>query len=183
MAASVTSGPSPPTRSAPSFRSASFVIRAPHDALPVLNIWKTSPIDDYADASIALALKVRAAMALGDYCTLFRLYGEAPTHAQHVMDTFTDRARLDAVKVLLKGYVPTVPLTFVAQNLGFDGDAEAAEFLEDHGCVVPPIAHEHRPLLVACVFVPEVAVHGHRNGECLVVHAAVLGQLLRTQPF
>ena len=94
--------------------------------------------DDYADASIALALKVRAAMALGDYCTLFRLYGEAPTHAQHVMDTFTDRARLDAVKVLLKGYVPTVPLTFVAQNLGFDGDAEAAEFLEDHGCVVPP---------------------------------------------
>ena len=52
MAASVTSGPRPPTRSAPSFRSASFVIRAPHDALPVLNIWKTSPIEDDADASM-----------------------------------------------------------------------------------------------------------------------------------
>ena len=52
MAASVTSGPRPPTRSAPSFRSASFVIRAPHDALPVLNIWKTSPIEEDADASM-----------------------------------------------------------------------------------------------------------------------------------
>ena len=28
------------------------------------------------------------------------------------MDTFADRARLDAIKVLLKGYAPSVPLAF-----------------------------------------------------------------------
>ena len=80
--------------------------------------------------------QVRAAESLGDYCHFFRLYLEAPGHARYVMDTFADRARLDAIKVLLKGYAPSVPLAFMTRNLGFDNDVQCAYFLEDHGCVL-----------------------------------------------
>ena len=52
------------------------------------------------------------------------------------MDTFADRARLDAIKVILKGYAPSVPLAFMTRNLGFDNDVQCAYFLEDHGCVL-----------------------------------------------
>ena len=80
--------------------------------------------------------QVRAAESLGEYCRLFRLYLSAPGAAQHVMDTFVDEARLEAVKTILKGYAPSVPLPFVARNLGFEEDEDAAFFLEDHGCVL-----------------------------------------------
>jgi len=89
--------------------------------------------EDRQDEHIAHALKVRAAAALGDYTTFFRLYTGAPGHSQHVMDTFADKARLEALRVALKAYMPSVPLTFLSRNLGFDGDEEGAHFIEDHG--------------------------------------------------
>jgi len=99
---------------------------------------------DHDDEFIRFALQVRAADALGDYCRFFRLYSAAPGHAQYVMDTFSDRARLEAVKVLLKGYMPSVPLAFVSRNLGFgeEGSDDCAFFLEDHGCVLSPPAEK-----------------------------------------
>ena len=91
---------------------------------------------DHADPFIAFALQVRAAVSLGDYCRLFRLYDAAPGHAQHVIDIFADRARLDALRVLLKSYAPSIPLAYVSAILGFDGEDDGAFFLEDHGCVL-----------------------------------------------
>jgi hypothetical protein len=92
--------------------------------------------EDKMNEFICHALQVRAAEALGDYCLLFRLYASAPGHSEHVMDTFVDRARLDAVRVLLKAYAPTVPLSFLTRNLGFDADGECLAFIEDHGVVL-----------------------------------------------
>ena len=56
--------------------------------------------DDRDDPHIKHALQVRAADALGHYTALFRLYASAPGHSQYVMDTFADRARLDALAVV-----------------------------------------------------------------------------------
>jgi len=91
--------------------------------------------DDHADQFLSFALRVRAADALGDYSSLFRLYNDAPGHAPYVMDTFVDAARLAALKVMLKAYMPSLPVAYVSK-LGFDGADEAAYFLEDHGCVL-----------------------------------------------
>ena len=49
---------------------------------------------DREDPFVRFALAVRAAEALGDYCSLFRLHLAAPGHASYVMDTFVDRVRL-----------------------------------------------------------------------------------------
>ena len=92
--------------------------------------------EDYADQYISFALRVRAAEALDDYTSFFRLYAAAPGHAPFVMDTFVDRVRLASVKVILKAYAPTVPVAFVSANLGFDAEDECIFFLEDHGCVL-----------------------------------------------
>ncbi|MEC8291815.1 MAG: hypothetical protein VXZ78_07135, partial [Pseudomonadota bacterium] len=46
-----------------------------------------------------LALRVRAAVATGEYVRFFKLYHTAPGHASYVMDTFVDRLRLDSLKV------------------------------------------------------------------------------------
>lgn len=119
--------------------------------------------EDEGDVFIRFALKVRAAEALGDYCTLFRLYSDAPGHAGYVMDTFADRTRLEAVRVtrsslrrppallrllhrrlrmhcraqvVLKAYAPTLPVATLTRILGFEGDDECVAFLEDHGCVI-----------------------------------------------
>ena len=89
--------------------------------------------DDRDDPHIKHALQVRAADALGHYTALFRLYASAPGHSQYVMDTFADRARLDALAVVLKAYTPAVPLSALATSLGFDDVDECAFFVEDHG--------------------------------------------------
>jgi len=92
--------------------------------------------EDYDDEFIAFALGVRAATAIGNFVGFFRLYANAPGHAAYVMDTFVDSVRLDALKVLLKGYAPTVPAVWVGPVLGYETVEEGVNFLEDHGCVI-----------------------------------------------
>ena len=77
----------------------------------------TLTADDRSNEFISHALKVREAHALGDYVSLFRLYASAPGHSQHVMDTFADRARLEALRVIFKAYAPTVGLTHIVGRL------------------------------------------------------------------
>lgn len=88
------------------------------------------------DEFISHALKVRAAAALGHYVAFFRLYAEAPGHAAYVMDTFIGRERFSALRVVCRGYLPTLPVAVVASQLAFDDAAECAEWLGDHGAVV-----------------------------------------------
>jgi hypothetical protein len=76
---------------------------------------------------------VRAAAALGHYVSFFRLYAEAPGHAAYVMDTFIGRERFSALRVICRGYMPTIPVSVVASQLAFEDAAECGEWLEDHG--------------------------------------------------
>ena len=53
-------------------------------------------------APLRARAQVRSVEALGEYCRLFKLHLEAPGHAAYVIDTFADRSRLEALKVILK---------------------------------------------------------------------------------
>lgn len=55
---------------------------------------------------------------------------------QYVMDTFADRERLSAMRKMLKVYQPTLPITFVTRQLGYEEENDAIFFLVDHGVVI-----------------------------------------------
>ena len=106
----------------------------------ISDIMLTLSAEDRQDRFIAHALKVRAASAIGDYRAFFKLYREAPGHQQHVMDTCADRERLAGLRVILRAYQPTVPVSFVAEQLALDEreqeEEELSFFLTDHGAVL-----------------------------------------------
>ena len=60
---------------------------------------------------------MREASALGNYAAFFKLYRAAPGHQSHVIETFADRERLDALRVLCRSYQPSVDVAFVVEQL------------------------------------------------------------------
>ncbi|KAK3389352.1 SAC3/GANP/Nin1/mts3/eIF-3 p25 family-domain-containing protein [Podospora didyma] len=78
------------------------------------------------------ALDVRSALALGNYHRFFRLYNETPNMGAYLVDKFVGRERLAALCNICKAYKPDVPLRFVTEELYFESDAEAAQFILDY---------------------------------------------------
>ncbi|KAK4224341.1 leukocyte receptor cluster member 8 [Podospora fimiseda] len=84
------------------------------------------------DEAIKHALDVRSALALGNYHRFFQLYNETPNMGAYLMDMFVGRERLAALCNVCKAYKPDVPLRFVTEELYFETDIEAAQFIIDH---------------------------------------------------
>ncbi|KAK0620217.1 SAC3/GANP/Nin1/mts3/eIF-3 p25 family-domain-containing protein [Immersiella caudata] len=85
-----------------------------------------------AERPIKHALDVRSALALGNYHRFFRLYNDTPNMGAYLMDMFVGRERLAALCNLCKAYKPDVPLRFITEELYFESDADAAQFILDH---------------------------------------------------
>ncbi|KAJ3038984.1 hypothetical protein HDV00_012742 [Rhizophlyctis rosea] len=68
---------------------------------------------------VSHALNVRTSITIGNYHRLFTLFNEAPKMSQWLMDHFVERERVKAMKVICRAYRPSVPLDFVAKELGF----------------------------------------------------------------
>ena len=105
----------------------------------ISDIMLTLTRDDLDDGFIRHALKVREVSALGNYSAFFKLYRAAPGHQSHVMETFADRERLSALRVVCRSYQPSVDVSFVVEQLALD-EREADDegqpdtfFLTDHG--------------------------------------------------
>ncbi|ATZ55684.1 Bcthp3 [Botrytis cinerea B05.10] len=78
------------------------------------------------------ALSVRSALALGNYHKFFRLYLDTPNMGAYLMDMFVARERLAALSKICRTYKPEVKLRFVTEELGFESDGDAAQFICDH---------------------------------------------------
>jgi len=84
------------------------------------------------EKAIKHALNVRSALALGNYHRFFRLYLETPNMGAYLMDMFVVRERLAALSNICKAYKPDVKLRFITEELGFESDGDAVQFIIDH---------------------------------------------------
>ena len=88
------------------------------------------------DEHIAHALKVREARALGNYAAFFRLYADAPGHCAEVIETFAHGERFEALRKMVRCFMPSLPCTFIAEQLAFEDERECADWMVDHGAVL-----------------------------------------------
>ncbi|GAV77256.1 SAC3_GANP domain-containing protein [Cephalotus follicularis] len=106
------------------------------------------------DKAVKHALAVRAAVTSENYVLFFRLYKAAPNLNTCLMDLYVEKMRYKAVNCMSRSYRPTVPVSYIAQVLGFtivaptskgsdekekdsDGLEECIEWLKAHGaCLV-----------------------------------------------
>ncbi|RXG43934.1 hypothetical protein VDGE_09892 [Verticillium dahliae] len=82
-------------------------------------------------ARIALE-KGDLALALGNYHKFFQLYLDTPNMGAYLMDMFVVRERLAALCNICKAYKPDVKLRFITEELGFESDHDAAQFIVDY---------------------------------------------------
>lgn len=78
------------------------------------------------------ALNVRSSLALGNYHRFFQLYLDTPNMGAYLMDMFIVRERLAALCNICRAYKPDVKLRFITEELGFESDADAAQFIIDY---------------------------------------------------
>ncbi|KAL5800137.1 hypothetical protein ACOSQ4_033021 [Xanthoceras sorbifolium] len=105
------------------------------------------------DKAVKHALAVRAAVTSGNYVLFFRLYKAAPNLNTCLMDLYVEKMRFKAVSCMARSYRPTVPVSYIAQVLGFtsvaptndgcdekdsDGLEECVEWLKAHGASLVP---------------------------------------------
>lgn len=91
-----------------------------------------TPADKQSE-EIKHALAVRSALALGNYHQFFKLYNDPPKMGAYLMDMFIERERIAALAVISKSYKPAIRLRFITEELTFESEAEAAQFIMDHG--------------------------------------------------
>ena len=89
-----------------------------------------------SDPAVSHALSVRSALRTENYHRFFSLCRRAPNLGGCLLALSLPWARAQALLRLCKAYKPRLPLRFVADELGFDGDAEAEAFLRRAGCLL-----------------------------------------------
>ncbi|KAK8479588.1 hypothetical protein V6N11_070556 [Hibiscus sabdariffa] len=100
------------------------------------------------DQAVQHALAVRAAVTSGNYVMFFRLYKTSPNLNACLMDLYVEKMRYKAVSCMSRSYRPQVPVSYIAQVLGFgsgmppnegcgekdsDGLDDCVEWLKAHG--------------------------------------------------
>nr|GEX98457.1 SAC3 family protein A isoform X1 [Tanacetum cinerariifolium] len=84
-------------------------------------------VETRKDAAVKHALAVRAAVSSGNYVLFFRLYKNAPNLNTCLMDLYVEKMRYAAVKCMTRSYRPTLPVSYVAQILGFQSPEPSDE--------------------------------------------------------
>ena len=75
------------------------------------------------------ALKVRSAIAVGNYSQLFQLYAKAPNMGAYLMDLFVPRERSSALNIMLKAFRPTLSVPYLTKILAFNSEDECKTWL------------------------------------------------------
>lgn len=82
------------------------------------------------------ALQLRSAARADNYHSFFQLYRSTPNMGTYILDIMLDSVRLKAVQRICKAYNPTVPVSFVLEELAFEDGTEGEEFLTKIGCAL-----------------------------------------------
>jgi len=88
-------------------------------------------LTEKSHAAILHALQVRSALATCNYHRFFSLYLNAPNMGGYLMDCFIVRERVNALCTMCKAYRPYLTVRFVADELGFENEAECIQFLQE----------------------------------------------------
>lgn len=130
------------------------------------------PAEARQNDAVKHALSVRSAVSSGNYVAFFRLYKTAPNLNTCLMDLYADKMRYAAVRCMSRSNRPTVPVTYIAQVLGFtsvlstteenedtDGVEDCVEWLKAHGaCLTSDNSGEMQfdaKASVSTLFMPE----------------------------
>ena len=88
-----------------------------------------------ASPEMQIALKIRKALAQGNFVRFFKLYQEAPHRMPCLINCFIDKYRLSALKIISVGYVATgISVGYLTKALAFSNEAETCKFLTELGC-------------------------------------------------
>lgn len=68
-------------------------------------VLKKLTLAERTDPTIAFAMQLRSAWALGNYCKFFMLYKRSLLMTGHLIDWFVERERKAALRVIIKTYV------------------------------------------------------------------------------
>lgn len=87
--------------------------------------------------AIAHALKVREALAFGDYHQFFRLHENTPNLGRYLTGLILPTMRIRALRRMAKAYRPLLELAVCLRRLGFEtAPDEGKKYLVDCGCVI-----------------------------------------------
>ncbi|KAI1502405.1 SAC3/GANP domain protein [Biscogniauxia marginata] len=84
------------------------------------------------ERAVQHALNVRSALALENYHKFFQYYLDVPNMGAYLMDMFVKRERLAALAKMCKAFKPELKLRYITEELAFESDAEAAQFIIDY---------------------------------------------------
>ncbi|KAI7401669.1 hypothetical protein KC336_g14605 [Hortaea werneckii] len=74
--------------------------------------------------AVRYALKVRSALASGNYHKFFRLYNDTPYMGGYLLDMIIERERIAAMAAICRAYKPDVSLHFLTNELAFESGEE-----------------------------------------------------------
>ena len=95
---------------------------------------KTLTAEEKKQEPIEHALKVRNALAQGNYGRFFKLYQVAPNMAGSLIDVFIDKIRLMSLQKLAVGFVATnIDIKYLTLLLAFDSVDQLTKFLTERG--------------------------------------------------
>ncbi|KAJ1960544.1 hypothetical protein GGI12_003739 [Dipsacomyces acuminosporus] len=92
--------------------------------------------EEKQDPAVKHALEVRSATATGNYHRFFKLYLGAPNMGGYLMDNFVDRERCAALRAMCKAYRPRLGISFISNELAFDGETACIKFMKSAGIPV-----------------------------------------------
>uniref|UniRef100_A0A6N2NCM0 PCI domain-containing protein n=1 Tax=Salix viminalis TaxID=40686 RepID=A0A6N2NCM0_SALVM len=84
------------------------------------------------DKAVKHALAVRAAVTSGNYVMFFRLY-KRPNLNTCLMDLYVEKMRYRAVTCMSRSYRPTIPVSYIAQVLGFSSTSDGNDEKDSDG--------------------------------------------------
>ena len=82
------------------------------------------------------ALAVKRALLQGNYHQVFLLRETAPNMGRCVIDIFLEKLRMFSLLKICKAYMPSVELSWVDQELGFNNYQDCVSFLESNGAAI-----------------------------------------------